>query len=114
MAGLFGRIDGRKVFQNIGNVFQIDGKMFKIGKQNSYQNSGGKKVWNWNNRGIPQISQWIPTKLQFLVQLRLEPNAKVLGLLQVSNQIENGFPMKLPWVGKILSNLVGSVHDVAS
>jgi hypothetical protein len=46
--------------------------------------------------------------------LRLEANAKVLGLLQLSNQIENGFPIRLLWVGRILGNLVGSVHDVAS
>jgi hypothetical protein len=56
----------------------------------------------------------VAVTLKSLVQLRLEANAKVLNLLQVSNQIENGFPMRLPQAGRILGNLVGSVHDVPS
>jgi hypothetical protein len=54
------RIDSGKIFQNRGNVFRIGGNMFYDEKQNSDQNSGGKKVRNWNNCGILWNSDQIP------------------------------------------------------
>ncbi len=54
----------------------------------------------------------ITVAFESLVGMRLEANTKVkvMCLLQVMNQIEEGFPMSPPWVRRILGNLMNSVH----